>query len=97
MSEAEIRQEAERVKRARWLVPILMVVAVCAFVLGIWAVLSARHATCSSRDATGDLMRDIVIIASTPGGTSRDFTLDQLEKRNPRIKVIVNRIDQIRC
>jgi hypothetical protein len=79
------------------LIPILMTVSVLAFVFGWWVLSSSHSSTCQSRRATADLFRDVIIIAASPGGSSRPYTVKQIEKRSPRAKEILRRIDQIRC
>ena len=74
----------------------LSVAVVAAFALAAWSFGSSHSQSCSSRDTTLDVLRDVIVIASTPPPND-ELTAKQRLRLEQFKSTVFARINNARC
>lgn len=84
------------VRHVKIVVPVLSVALLAAFLLASWSFYNSHRQVCQGRTVTLDVLRDVVVIATTPSA-AQHLSQEQEQRRQAFRAAVFARIDQARC
>lgn len=83
-------------RRVKVIVPVLSVAVMCAFALIAYTFYSSHQQACQSRTTTLNVLRDVIVTATTPA-PGDDLTVGQRARMVSFRTAVLARIDKARC
>lgn len=88
--------DSQFTRRVKIIVPALSVAVVAAFALAGWSFYSSHQQACQSRTTTLNVLRDVIVIATTPPPNDQLTAAENRRLEQFRATVFA-RIDRARC